>query len=339
MDREKFFDLFELLALLRTEQAVVTNFDEAGRQDVLQETGDELFDGHGFDFPLLGFAVFVFESDHAVFELEQALVADGNLENIRRQILERVLAGAYWLEVNDPLLFPGFRRDGVEEFGRGLFQGVTKFSAEDFGERALGHEKILARGQPLSVVGESAAWNDVVSVRMQDPEIARPGLQHAGDAEFAADIFGIARQFLQGRGRGAKQQIVDEALMAAGQASEIVVQSKGGHKISHRQQVAFLRVEPGLGLLVTALIAIAVFAGMIAVAIIHAIIAEIDFAAESFGTAVDNIRNGAEMAGQHAVAVLLHVGWAVLAKDVREFDPSARLRTRRMFVVALTGPP
>jgi hypothetical protein len=99
--------------------------------------------------------------------------------------------------------------------------------------------------------------------------------------------------------------------MAASQASEVVMQSKGGHKIGHRQQLAFLRVEPGLGLLVAALVAVAVLAGVIAVAVIGAIVAKINLSAERLGAAVDNIGDGADMAGRHALAILLQISWAV----------------------------
>jgi hypothetical protein len=50
----------------RAEQAVVTDFDEARREDVLEEATDELFGGEGATLELVRGGLFVRESDRAM---------------------------------------------------------------------------------------------------------------------------------------------------------------------------------------------------------------------------------------------------------------------------------
>jgi hypothetical protein len=70
---------------------------------------------------------------------------------------------------------------------------------------------------------------------------------------------------------------------------------------------------------------------VIAIAILLAGLAEKDFAAEFFGATGDNLLHDRAVTRWHAVAVLLQVGGAVLAEDVREFE--------FVFLETLTGPP
>ena len=50
------------------EQTVVADFDEARREDVLEEATDELFGGEGATLELVGGGLFVRESDRALVQ-------------------------------------------------------------------------------------------------------------------------------------------------------------------------------------------------------------------------------------------------------------------------------
>ena len=58
-----------------------------------------------------------------------------------------------------------------------------------------GHEKVLARGAPATVVGEAAAADDLVHMGMIE-ELPGPGVEHADQADSAADEARILGQFL-----------------------------------------------------------------------------------------------------------------------------------------------
>jgi hypothetical protein len=82
-----------------------------------------------------------------------------------------------------------------------------------------------------------------------------------------------------------------------------------------------------------------ILAGMKTVAILLARLTEKDFAAELFGATSDNLFHDRAVTLRHALAVLLQVGGAIFAENIREFDPSLWLRTRFVFWETFTDPP
>ena len=63
-------------------------------QDVLKEAADELLGGDLGSSDLTGSRVLVLEGDLAVIQREDAVVADGNSNDVRGKIFERRLAAA-----------------------------------------------------------------------------------------------------------------------------------------------------------------------------------------------------------------------------------------------------
>jgi len=104
------------MTLAGAKEAVIADLLEAFRQAVLQEGTDELLSGQGAGFAGTGGAVAVTESDLAILEFEEALVREGDAEDIRGQILERRLAGANGRAGYDPVLSPDRSGDWVERF-------------------------------------------------------------------------------------------------------------------------------------------------------------------------------------------------------------------------------
>jgi hypothetical protein len=84
--------LLQQLSASRREQAVVADFDEAVRQDMLQEAAHELFGCHSGKFDLFSGRVFVFESNASLIEFDDTLVGDGDTEDVRGEILKAARA-------------------------------------------------------------------------------------------------------------------------------------------------------------------------------------------------------------------------------------------------------
>jgi hypothetical protein len=59
---------------------------------VLEEATDELFGGEGATLELVSGRLFVRESNSAIFQLAQAVVADSDAKDVRGEILEGLLA-------------------------------------------------------------------------------------------------------------------------------------------------------------------------------------------------------------------------------------------------------
>ena len=90
----------------RSKEAVVAHLDKALGQDVLQETVDELLSRERAEGRALGVGGTVTERDPTVLEFEDAGIGDGDAEDVRGEILERVPAVADRLAVHDPRLLP-----------------------------------------------------------------------------------------------------------------------------------------------------------------------------------------------------------------------------------------
>ena len=328
---QQFFDFLQTLAMRRRQKAVVPHFDEAVRQHVLQEASNKFFRCDCPGFKLFGLAVAILKRDVVIFQFQQAAVADGNAEDVRREILERVLAGADGPAIDDPILFPGIWRHLVKQFRLLVLERVTKLGAENFRQRFDRHEKLPSHRQPPRPIWrQTAAGDDEVQMRMIR-QIARPGLQHAKEAKLAADEFWIVRQFLQSGRRGLEEEAVDERLMAARHRVECIRQREGEHEIRHWQQQRALHLEPFIGFVITTFWAMPILAGVITVAILLARLAEKNSTAEFFGAAGLDFLHDRAVARRHARAVFLQVGGAIFAENIREL--------KMRLVVALINPP
>ena len=122
--------MLEQLTITGTEQTVITDFDEAWWEDVLEEAADELWRGDGARLELVGSRFLVIESDVAIFETDQAMIGDGHAKDVRSKVFESGEAAADRLGVDHPSLLPDAGRNVREQFG--LFQFITKLGAEDF---------------------------------------------------------------------------------------------------------------------------------------------------------------------------------------------------------------
>ena len=106
MGRQQLSGAFELGLAGWAEDAVITNFGRAARQDVLQEAMDELESGKCDLSNLMRSIVGVAKTNLPIFDGFQAAVGDSDAENIACQILEDSVASASRLGMHDPFLLP-----------------------------------------------------------------------------------------------------------------------------------------------------------------------------------------------------------------------------------------
>ena len=184
--------LIKQMSVRGSEQAVVTDFDEAFGQDVLKEAADKFLGGNGRESGLISGRILVGKSDLAILEGEDAAIADGDAKDVRSEVFEGGGACAYRLRVNDPIFAPDLRVKEMEEIA--LFEQVPELAAEEDRKRLDVNEEILPGLEPPAIGGESASGGDVVNVRMIE-EIARPGMEDADGADLASDEARIGSQF------------------------------------------------------------------------------------------------------------------------------------------------
>ena len=155
-------------------------------------------------------------------------------------------------------------------------------------------------------------------VRMVE-QVACPGVQHAHHPDLAAHKAWISGQLLGCLGRSAEEQVVDQLLVLAGEQAQFSGKGEGQQEVGDGQEQSLLHFQPGLGLLVLALGAMAVAARVVAVADFPAGRTGKDLSTQRFCAAALDGAHSLAVAGQQARGIFLAVGGTVLAEDVCQF--------------------
>ena len=222
------------------EQAVVADAVEALRQDVDQESADELIGGECHDLLALatiGAIVLPSEGDAGAVAGDQPAVGDGDAVGIARQIGQHGLWPAERaLGIDDPFgsaqrcqirrerLQVGESGMIAEELQMAGFVGRDQLLQEQPAEQAREHahrqeEAGPARYPAFAVERDAAARHDHVDVRMMGERRA-PGMENRGDADAGAEVLGVGGDRDQRLGRGLEQQIVDDGLVLVGDVGD-----------------------------------------------------------------------------------------------------------------------
>jgi len=133
------------------EEAEVADADEALREQVKQETPQELVarDGHQFLLIVIG-GVAPAEGDLFIGQCDQAMVGDGDAMSIAAEILQDVLGSAEgWFGVDDPILAEERAQPGSEELGTGErceFSGQVQLTVLE--GRLQGGDELAAKHAP-----------------------------------------------------------------------------------------------------------------------------------------------------------------------------------------------
>jgi hypothetical protein len=186
------------IAVARAKQAVIPDLDTVVRQDVLQEPADEFLGCDGADLESPGLGVLVFEGDPAVFESEDAVVADRHTKDVRREILEGLSASANRLTMDNPVLFPDRRGDKVKH--RGPAPRITQFGTIQDGQRLDRNQEGIPGWEPLTAIGRKPARGHQIVYMGMVVQGASPGVQDPDHANLSADTPWIQGEFLEGLG-------------------------------------------------------------------------------------------------------------------------------------------
>lgn len=208
----------ELFSAGRAPDAVVADFHAAARQDVLEESSDEVLGRQGDASHLTRAVVAVTETDHAVVEGLQAAVADGDAKDIAGKIVENLLAAAGMLAVNNPFFLPE-RGTDLGKQSRFLDTG-TKFRTKDHRQRADWDEKTWFGIDPGSTIGGKSPGSDEHMDMRMEQHGARPGMENGQGTDARAKIAGVADKLLQGIGGSFDQKPVDFLRMGSCQGAE-----------------------------------------------------------------------------------------------------------------------
>ncbi len=116
------------------EQAEVSDFHAASWQDVLEEPAEKLDDVTSEGSGTIGARFSVREGNDAVLEAEDSAVGNGDLEDVRGEVLEGSGGSRVGLAVDVPRGVPDLRIDALETLGFGhlLFENGTVDGRQGF---------------------------------------------------------------------------------------------------------------------------------------------------------------------------------------------------------------
>lgn len=219
-------------AELRGEEAVVSDLDEAFREDVEEEAVDEDEGREGGSGPRQGGAIFDAEGDLVIVDVEDTVVGDGDAEDVGSEVREHFMTGTGGCAVDDPFeaTGPDPGMDEVEEAEGSEFGLETEFDA---GGKGLVREEpvVVAVGNPAIVArGEGAGGDDEMDMDMV-AQVSAPGLEDADDTGGTAEVLGITGEGEESVSGGAEEGGVDGFLMGARDRAAFVGEGEGDEEV------------------------------------------------------------------------------------------------------------
>ncbi len=219
------------LAVTVAQKPVIANAPETVWQDVQQETPDKFLGAQGHRFDLIASAiVFPLEPDLIIFDVEQAVIGDGNAVGIAAHVIEHLLrSGERGFGIDDPIaVFQAFhmsaeRRPLLQRFERAeelkfvgiecSLDGLQKEPAEQRGQDPDRQEEVRSAGNPaIAAERWSATGHDAMQVRMK-LEVLSPTVQDGKETDLRTEVLGIGRDGFQGLGCGPEEDAVDSLLV------------------------------------------------------------------------------------------------------------------------------
>jgi hypothetical protein len=169
----------------------------------------------GAELGWLGLGIFVGEGDLTIFQGEAAVLAQGHAQDVGRQRLEGLRAGAHRFTMPHPVLCPALWGDKVNHAG--LSQRLAALGANPDGKGRDGDQESCAGWPPrLALLGQCprGPQGGARGMRVHRPG---PGVPPPAHPDRAADNPRLAGERVEGHGGSAEEGVVEELLVAAGQ--------------------------------------------------------------------------------------------------------------------------
>src|SRR6516164_5728259 len=159
-----------------------------------------------------------------------------------------------------------------------------------------------------------------------------PTMEYGKEADFSSQMFGIGSDGGQGLGCRTKQNVVDDLLVLVSDGSDLFGDGEDDMKVVCRENFGHslldpLRTREGL-----ALRAMAICTAVVARPLVIAGVAAFEMTAESCGATHLDRSHDTPLSCRERPIMLLTIGFAVAAEDVRHFQLRAIHRARRLEV-------
>jgi hypothetical protein len=142
-----------------------------------------------------------------------------------------------------------------------LLQSFDELAAEHFTENSLGEKEAKAPGMhPVRVIPrEAARSDDAVNVGVV-LQLLVPGVEHAEEADFGAEMPGIGGYLKQRLRARAEQQTINQFFVLQGERSQLMGKREDDMSVGRCEQFGASRCQPAVARLALTLRAVPVSA-------------------------------------------------------------------------------
>ncbi len=251
-------ELFLTVAV--SQKPVIANAPEPVQQQQ-QETPDEFPGAEGHRFDLVASAiVFPLEPDLIVFDVEQAVIGDGDAVGIAAHVIEHLPGSCERsFGIDNPIaLFqagqmPGELRPFPERFQSAeelKFPASNALSRDS--RKAGGTEKtepgparkVQPAGNPtITTKRRSAAGHDAMQVRMK-LEVLSPTVQYGKEADFRTKVFGVRCDGFQSLGCSPEENAVDSLLVLESDCGNLFRHGEDDMKVRDLKKFVLAILKP-----------------------------------------------------------------------------------------------
>ena len=309
--------------------------------------------GHGF-LVIVVAIVSPVEFHMTAFDVDDPMVGDSDPMRVAADVVHHLLwSGEGRLGVNDPfhishrieITAESLRisqcREGREEPQvagvEGILQILQEQSAEQAGQHPHGQEEAWAAGDPPSTIGrDSAARNDTMQMGMEK-QVLSPTMEYGKEADFRSQMFGIGGDGGQSLGGGSKQDAVNDLFVLVSDRSDLIGDSEDDMKVVDRENFGCSPLDPLCTRERLALGTMAVAAAAITRPFVIAAVTTFKMTAESCGATHLDRGHDTPLGRRYRPVMLLTIGFAVAAEDVRHFQLRAIHRARWLEVLGWCG--
>ena len=243
------------------QESVIAGTAKPLRQNMLEDQPEEIGAGERTFFQLAGIGVAIAEAHPAVLAGEDVLLPDDAAVEVTPQIDQGLLAGSDRFDVRHPFLRIA-RRQG----NAGRLDRRQQLGPEDLGHRLLVEQISPVLATPLASPAlllriDRRRGNDQMDMRVE-VEAARVRVQHGDGARCALQLSVILTEAEYGFPGTAHQQVKNDVGVRRSEPAEFGRQREGQQKIVGRNEALHLAFQPLLALVVLAMRAEAMAAGM-----------------------------------------------------------------------------
>ena len=151
-------------------------------------------------------------------------------------------------------------------------------------------------------------------------QVLSPAVEYDEEADLSAQMLGIGSDGGQGLGRGSKQNAVNEIFVLVGDGGDLFRDSEDDMKIVCRENFGCSFFNPRGTREGLALGAMAVAAATVARSLVMTAVAALEMTAENCGTTHLDRGHDTPLGSGKRPIMLLAIGFAVAAEDVRHFQ-------------------